>query len=239
MFMTVMTKLESSAFKICNNSPQIMIYGFQHCGYEEILYELTGSTSPFQKIFDGSCGVISEKTLEGSEIQKIGFDSDKSSRAFKSALVNIVFENYKRKKQGKEMIPILFCIDCKNNPYPPYPDTITSKLPFYNQKITHKELRRAYKLCEEFEDPEIRQIARQSFRFVKVINLDDGDRTLELLPAPWQHKDWDTTWSKRMKAPKLSTEKSKKTFWRKELATMKAEFDKLSEKSDFKHQKAT
>src|SRR5689334_24479424 len=73
--------------------------------------------------------------------------------------------------------PILFCIDGSNNDTdtPLTPENLASKKEDFNSLVTFKELRRAYKLCEEIDDKEIRDVAKRSFKFVKVNVPSDED----------------------------------------------------------------
>ena len=223
------TPLESSAAKICN-SHNVMVYGFNSCHYQEVIEGLMTSTL-FKNVFDYHLGYKGhDQAFELTpHISQIETGKTKTADPCKAALVNIVLENYKRKKMGKELIPVLFAIDCENNSRPVTAENITTKKDEQNKKVTFKEIRRAYKLCEEFDDPEIRVIAKETFKFVKV----KDDLSLELIQAPWEKEGWKDLWGARMKAPK-NTSTQKKTSWRKELDRLKAQFDQSPKKSPLK-----
>ena len=232
----VMTALESSVERICP-AQEIMIYGYASCGYRTLSSILSASsTTHIKKIFDFKCGENPSQTvltLKGLPIAKIEYSSSSDyykpiNRACKSAIVNIVFENLKRKRQKEEIIPILFCIDRTDNPHPPTPAAITAR----NGIVTNKELRRAYKLCEELEDPEINAVARETFRFAKWTGSDKNNFNIEPIKAPWKDKNWKKSWEERIRTKKPSREASEKTkFWREELLAMKATLPSSASKS--------
>lgn len=243
-----MSSLLTSAYKICNNSTQALVYGFRYCKYKSIKDTLieqssklaTDLNSFFLKIFDYQIGnpLRSDYNIEGLEIDKIDFDrpSNRIPRTCKSALVDIVFENYKRKKTGKEIIPVLFCIDVSGNiaPFSVTAETLASKNSHFNDLCTFKELRRAYKLCKEFDDEEIRAVAEETFKFVKVNVKDDeegwsnfekgnvDDCVLEQIKAPWDDPKWMSAWTKRQETVESSSRKT--LSWRAQLARLKSKF---------------
>src|SRR5690349_10916639 len=120
--------LLASSSKVCNNSQEVMVYGFGKFKYLYIAKHLeklstkyaTSSNMFFQKVHRYEVGKPYEKnsTLKG-DISKVEYeDSSHFSnipRICKSGLVNMVMENYKREQRGEEIIPILFCIDGSNN----------------------------------------------------------------------------------------------------------------------------
>lgn len=232
-----LTSLESAAKKICN-SDQIMVYGYQHCNYLDIIDQFDDSTtSPYKKVFGYECGDASSEheTLEGSKITKISYDSttkdlEKTARWSKSGIVNIVFENFKRKKLGMPIIPIMFCVDINDNPYGYSLADITSKKPY----ITNKEIRRCYRLCEKIADLEIRAVARETLRFVKVSYDEDTEVYIDLeqIKAPWESSKWKPLWEDRMKK-KTVTRPGKTIFWEKELAKIKATYLCKSELNNY------
>lgn len=139
---------------------------------------------------------------------------DEIRRLCKSKLVNIVLENYKSQREGKPLIPIVFCIDVTNNEYPLFTRAILSRTDPANQRgdklFTHSELRRAYKLCyDEKVDPAICDIAKRSFHFVKVERAPQTkELKLQRIQAPWEAADWEKHWAMRQDTAKtLSSEK--------------------------------
>jgi hypothetical protein len=203
-----------------------MVYGFESCKYQEVISELMQS-SQVRFVFDYHLGNKSDD--QAFEVSPPISQIDTSRRGAaqdpcKAALVNLVFENYKRSKAGKPLIPVLFTIDCEKNLYPVTAESATTKKTAQNSKITFKEIRRAYKLCEEISDPELRAIARETFKFVKVNN----DLSLELIAAPWNDKNWPTLWAERRKASKKSSRS--KPSWEKQLYALKETHLKKMEK---------
>jgi hypothetical protein len=112
-------------------------------------------------------------------------------RTCKAGITNLLLENYKRVKEGKEIIPALFCMDIVDNEFSPTTKSVTAKDVAQNNLVTHSELRRCYKLCRELENSEhvelreMAEIARQMFKFVKIVKK--GDKAaLEKIPALWE-----------------------------------------------------
>lgn len=58
----------------------------------------------------------SNEKVENTEVkdEHNDFDSRLITRQCKAGLTNIVFENYKRKKEGLPIIPVIFCVDIEN-----------------------------------------------------------------------------------------------------------------------------
>jgi len=141
-------------------------------------------------------------TIEGRQIERIPYtDSPLPLASCKAGMVNIVFENYKRSKEGLTLIPILFCIDIDDNRYPHDIKSIIHKK-LSTKCFTHSELRRAYKLCCELEDEELKEIAQKTFKFVKV-KIIDRNYGLESIPAPWENRNWAVTWAKRKETHRI------------------------------------
>ncbi|MCX6990927.1 MAG: hypothetical protein NTX49_07705 [Chlamydiae bacterium] len=161
-------------------SPQLMVYGFAGCKYQEIISTLRTSTpfgagieNPIQRVFDYHIANTylmespeTSSTLEGRKIHKIKCQDNQASKC-KAALVNIIIETVKRQRAGLQLIPVLFTIDTSDGAefYPSISDLITNK-----DKVTLKELRRVYKLCTDPALPEeVRDVAERTFKFVKVL----------------------------------------------------------------------
>lgn len=192
-------EFQSSLTAICKESNQAVIYGVHHCSYSKVALAINlinsepGSTLPVKKSFVCSLGNpegfdVDVTTLEGRKMNLLEFDqtstlSKNTSRVCKTALTDVVLENYKREQEGLSLIPVLFCIDITDNPRPFSPAAILSKASGLNEQYTHKEFRRAFKLCTH-PKADVRRIAQQTFKFVKVCVQKDAC-TLEQIPAPW------------------------------------------------------
>lgn len=206
--------------RICENRDEIAVFGFQHCLYTPLSNALEKRVT---RIYDCAVGnqdldlgfLASPRT--GRRIQQIDTGADDveegsskyCSRNCKASLVNIVVENYRREQQGEAIIPILFCIDKKDNHTPLTSENLLTKTKVIevtpthrlamNEIITHCELRRSYKLCNDEDLPEvIRDVANRSFKFVRVIDTrhKEGEReeihlSLEHIEAPWRTPDFN------------------------------------------------
>ncbi len=215
-----MNRLGNLIENICREKSSVMVYGFSHCYYDEIyrLFEEKGV-----KVYDwnfGANGIYRIQKTRAFLFQKKikyilnGFESD-TKRACKTGLVNIIFENYRRFQEGeKKITPIVFCIDKESNPYK---IDILSKDPSKNTLITYSELRRAYKLCNDPQiDPEIRNIAQKTFRFVKIKKPPSDLSELEEIAAPWDSPLFEDQFKLRQFSSKHSFS-TPKGDWRRQI----------------------
>lgn len=193
----------------CPYTSQLSIYGFNDCMYQYVGSRLQ-QYKGIKKVF---CQNIHHAvTLEGRSFEEIPFDykDGVSSRSFKSIMVSIVLENYKRKKEKKPLIPTLFCISFDTH-LPTSAEQLASKNPELNKLFTHSEMRRAYKLCEEFEDEEVRAVAQETFKFVRVEIDNDVDSEGEFyflqVDAPWKREGWSEAWKLRKEQGKRAEKK--------------------------------
>src|SRR5579883_2702248 len=134
-----------STLEICKPSRQVVVYGFSHCNYLQVMSAIY-RTKSFDRVYDAKLSDYRPEDRTTTENRVI--DSFCSGNNFKATLVDIVFENFQRKKLGLPVIPVLFCVDIDNNRYPLTPEFLCKKGPHY---WTNSELRRAYKLCCEFD----------------------------------------------------------------------------------------
>ncbi len=229
--------------EICPDN-EAMVYGFQHCHYEEVFDAFRARNI---KVYDSTIGndVLPEcksesQRADGRKIYQINAGLQENNlteqreliRICKAALVNIVLENYQSQKMKKPIVPIIFCTDTTNNSFPLSIESVTSRTrtivevngnkPEEEKIITHTELRRAYKLCNDPTiNPEIRKIAKQSFKFIEVEQTEIEEKTLinlnlKPIPAPWEAKDWSAQWAIRMSS-KQHTQQQKTHSWKTEV----------------------
>ena len=250
-------EFQNSLCEITKGGNQVMIYGWGHCGFYEMIIatdaaieDARRSTSirPIKRLFAFDLGkrpvhklsTSAITSLEGRRMNLIDYDYSKgglkeTSRQCKTALTNLVLENYKRQQEGLSLIPIVFAIDITKNPKPCRSRNICSKMSRVNDQVTHKELRRAFKLCSH-PNPKIRAIALQTFKFVKVNVLKDRV-TLEQIPAPWAtsvnspgkvSSTFAACWKARKKSS-ASKPKHEKYDWRKQLESQTSRYDRLNQ----------
>jgi hypothetical protein len=244
---------KTSLLTICKGANQVMVYGSKQCKYEEIARSLRGMTKeetfPLKKVLtwcvanDGSDST-EKSTAEGRKMDVIPFDNpgffpQSTSRPCKTALTDLVLENYKRKREGKALIPLLFCIDIDKNPYPLSAEEMLTKDRDLNNLIFHKEMRRAYKLCHDPKvDPKIRAIAQETFKFVKVTVDKDKTHAFQQVQAPWSSAKEPSKVSDEFaielelrKEESVSRAKPAYACWRTQLARRAAAFDEEFEKA--------
>lgn len=213
----------SSLEKICASSNQVMIYGWKHTGYDKIVNQLQKPNTKYQtsirKCFDWKLGknYLNEEDLMTYDYriieqikQPVVLTPDHVAKSCKTALVNLVLENCKRAKEHLPLIPLVFCVDAGNNPHPFSIESIASRKPVENTRITNKELRRIYKLCH-FADDFIADIACKTVKFVKVhINSNNQYQFEEKAPF-WSDPSWKNLWQERQNSK--SAQKQNTSSW--------------------------
>lgn len=219
--------LKKSIEEISKNN-QLMIYGFQHCKYLEVAAILKKHSFSILT-FD------SRDTLEGS-LARIPYTIVSPSSLCKAQLVNLVFENYKREKMKKKLIPLIFFVDIENNKYPLTPKEWTSKDPRLNHIVTFQELKRLYKICEftknsDLTEEETHKLSRVckaieqiGKKMVIPVRLNKNS-TITILSFPWHNKQFPTYWHTRMQT--ASSPSAFKINWRRELIQKITQFDQL------------
>jgi len=135
-------------------------------------------------------------------------------RECKATITNLILENYKLSKKGMPLIPLIFCIarqDTSVNKLVNFKNVATLKN--IKSSVTDAELRRCYKIATEL-GPEFREIAEQTFKYVKVQQDSKYSNLyhLEQIPPLWANSAWQLLWEDRQKIEKKPAEK--KTAWR-------------------------
>lgn len=215
---TLLTLDCSSALEVCKPGKQVVVYGFSGCKYQEVTSAIYKSKL-FEKVFDWTITHGGRTTSENRVI-----DDFCSGDEFKATLVDVVFENYERRKLGLAPLVVLFCADIDKNRFPFTAETLCSRDPNMPHH-THKEMRRAYKLCCEFENPEIRNVANETFKFVKLVRSKAESSAYEMqeIDAPWKSREWAEAWAKRKEGKVPRSRKSlcnrygKTSDWRADL----------------------
>lgn len=218
-----------SLLKLAPDANQMMIYGFAETNYEAIEKCLSENhtrdkTTNLKKVFDWKIGSnapkgCGERTLEGRIVNSLPTDSNSIARTCKNGIANLLLENYKRECEGKPLIPLVYClqIDDEENSHTFSPQDMTTRETGPNGRISHKELRRMYKLCTDPSvDPKLREVAKKSLLFVNVKKQEDGALAFEKTAAPWETEGFEKLWATR-KGTKPSLQRPAKIEWRKEL----------------------
>ena len=238
----------ASVSMICQGSDQAMVYGWKHCGYtlvESAIQDNSDNVShnSIKKTYDFNAGdpldhgSVLVTTAEGRKINLIDYDAPEYNvnRMCKTGITNVVLENYKRQKEGLSLIPVLFVIDITGNPHPYSSQMLCSKEPKINAQVTHKELRRAFKLCTH-PNPKIRRIALETFKFIKIDIKENGTPIPEQIPAPWGtsvespekvSSTFVSYWQARHRVSR-SKPKPEKYDWSKQLEKHIARYDRVS-----------
>ena len=215
--MGLLIDLDVDSFQnVSSHSPQVMVYGFGYCKHLQLIYTLHTMQPPIvNKVFECSIGntykvpdqLFDDKlrtTIEGRLIKQFvaepldnGTDEKLlakkyCTRVYKTGILNLVFENFLRKENGLPIIPLIFTIDINNIKFPYDPASFATDTSSKNS-TTKSEIRRCYKLACEFPDPRIREISKETFRFVQV-KIVDNKHYIELKDPFWLEPAWKEAW---------------------------------------------
>jgi hypothetical protein len=132
-------KLDIDSFReVTHGASQVMVYGFGHCKYIQLINTLQQIEPPIvDKVFECSIGnnynlpnyTLEDKFRTTSEKRLITqfkaepldqLDDKQYSEKFctrvcKTGALNLIFENFLRKKQGLPIIPFIIAIDINLN----------------------------------------------------------------------------------------------------------------------------
>lgn len=206
-----------SVNQLCGNANQLVVYGFADCQYRWVRGQVDPLIRQANSIGQSKipcCGLRTKpktqiksafdyqikKTLEGRTLGLI--ESPNEVNLCKNVLNQLILENYKRVKEGKELIPLIFCVDISENRYAYNTTTVTIKSE--RKVITSQELRRYYKLLYDLGDDALGQelslIARKTIKFVKLEPLNKSqDKTEWCLKeiTPFTKEAWREAMEKR------------------------------------------
>ncbi len=222
---------ENSINSFCPNG-RVVVYGF---GFDEIFRYYGRLFGIVQNAFQQS-GVqayswkLNHDKNDFNQLIGGSFFPLQSGRSktgkYKTALVTLVLDNYRRRAHGEAITPLVFCLDVLGNSYPPTtPETIFAKEWRLNRCITHKELRRIAKLCfDERVDRTIREVARETFKYVRVNwALEKGTQNLildlEEMHCPFTERDFQVWHAKRREGQNPAKEGT--AYWRSALETIR------------------
>lgn len=208
---------------VFGDANQVVIYGYKHCRYELVagLLKKLFETTPLKKVFlSGLCN-MPLSTVEGRLFSKYEELECRKSKSIgiqnrmwtKASLVSVVIENMQRSREDIPLIPVIFCVDITDNPYPLVIANMVKRV-VPGGAMTGSEIRRAYKLCYERSLHRfIKIVARETFHFVKV---EMGVSTCSLKPIepPWGGRNkahWNVCWVERMRT---SSSHKKDKHWR-------------------------
>ncbi len=224
---------------------EAMVYGFRHAHYLEVQKALCATGSPIQQVYDWALGSsekpavskITKKPLEQIRFQKKGAGKKPISRLCKAGITNLILENYKRRKEGNEIIPLIFCVGSKNPNKEAYEPSLGENPPSLrtiagrSTVVTHSELRRAFRLCKDFmhsPDPVLREIAEVARDTIKLVTVDQDEKSdsysLQQISPTWDDAQWDIEMRGR-KATRPARIGQKLFKWRHELTFRAHMFD--------------
>lgn len=236
--------------EISEGASQVMIYGFGHCKYMQLIFTLQNHKSAgIDKVFECSIGnnydlpgyklnPIYRKTSENRLIHQFKaepldkiqdektYNEKFCTRVCKTGAVNLIFENFLRKRAGLPIIPFIFLVDITENKYPYNPESFASSSANMKNLVTHSELRRCYKLINEFPDERIRSVATETFKFVEV-EIQDKTHFFKTKEPFWANEGWINSWNERKQREKPTI--FKEFPWREQLMEAVNNVDKFEE----------
>lgn len=242
---------------LCAPNQQVMIYGLRDFKYGDVIdwLKTKKEQQQFKDIFDSNIGLpkmegfasrTNRRTFENREIPQLLSDGmenqgpgmEQMENAYilrntcKSALVNIVLENVQRKKQGLQIIPIVFIIGKDKqgldiNKILKNKDDLDKLSEILRQQnVTDAEIRRAYRLCfDESLPKEICEVAEETFKFITLTTNEASQPEkygFSFCAKPWQNHQWQALWNDRERAKPLRVNHQKapkRKPWRQQVRT--------------------
>jgi hypothetical protein len=207
-----------SIAKVSSGSKHVVVYGWSDCHFANLKSAINDKAfhDPRYSIraaYDYSdCAVHSIK-IEGRELTNLNNSNHRDF--FRNGLSNIVFENFKRSKEKKSFIPVIFCMDIDDKHFPFSVENLLSRNPMLNSLITHQELRRACYLSTD-PNPDVRKAAEQTFKFVKLKNTGENTFKLEETTAPYRLSNYNMFLSARNSTSIFKSD-SAQNPWRQEM----------------------
>lgn len=104
-------------------SQPTVVFGYEHCLYKHLDNDLSDVNFQSEKNSRPSSGVKDVKYRYADPLNW-KTSNDNSKRYCKSLITSLIYNNGIRKLEGLPIIPLLFCIDITNNPYPLSPISI-------------------------------------------------------------------------------------------------------------------
>ncbi|WP_392538484.1 hypothetical protein [Legionella sp. 227] len=208
---------QESVNALCGESGEVVVFGFGKYDYEEVCNGINANN-----------GI---KACHSDDYDfkhnELGKDIPYSMyRHFKMILNDLILDNYKRKKEGKPIVPLIFVVGKSDESCDPQQIAKRDEGP--DEKwVTLTELRRVYKLTTEF-GTEFSQVARDTVKFV---SLDTQSHLTKLKPVSpfWESKDWSHDWQQRKEDTQLRHNRLiKNSIWRSNLQEKIQEIDKLN-----------
>jgi hypothetical protein len=177
-------------------SREVMVYGFESCQYKNVSSMLSRKG---YRVHNAALGIMPGFTYQGWEIEKLPLELKSDKEICKAALVNLIFENYKRSKRNDPLIPLIFCLETNAHPFS------IARAVERNEDIGNSELRRCYKLYQF-----IKPIAEKTFLFFNVSNTYDDIYLNQVCPI-WERADWSESIQRRESTP--NSNQRPKTRW--------------------------
>lgn len=219
----------NSVKNIIGNCQEVTVYGLKDCRYYSVINALEKQNIKTNCWSEINFPIIKYDDINFDPNNNMATEKAKAmvsnSRKYKTIITSLVIENYKRSKENKPLIPLLFCIgleeankkivlnakkvaESRRGRDMDQPDNPA------NSSITEKELRRCYKMCTE-TSPELRKIAKETFKFVKLKQDPSHPRlfTLEQVKPFFEEDFWDQAWQERRKH-RLPVQFPKHYSWR-------------------------
>lgn len=189
---------QTSINKILKNSSEVVVYGLEICKYIDVHEALSSLNIKSHIASEYHLPLFIPLTLnrERSSANAKLIIGDEC----KHIVVNLIIENYKRSREGKPIVPLLFCVGTEDDLSC---EELNIDLLFEKStSIVNKELRRCYRIYAE-TTADIRDIARETFKFVHVKQnpVDHEEYILEEVPPFWEKEGFNQKWQKRIVDP--------------------------------------
>ncbi|WP_454784792.1 hypothetical protein [Legionella sp. WA2024007413] len=219
---------EKSIRELCGESSEVVVFGFSKYAYKELCMAINEH--------DG-INALNSDTYDSKHTDLSRNNPYSMYNYFKFILNDLILENYKRQKEGKPIIPLIFVVGKGNMSYEPKQIAQREEDPS-DKWVTLTELRRVYKLATEF-GPEFSKVALDTVKFVSLETNSDLT-TLKRVSPFWENPDWQKGWQTRKEeTQKTHSRLIKNSIWRSNLQGKIEEIDSQHSEDKGKEEKNT
>ncbi|PWY54666.1 hypothetical protein DGG96_16055 [Legionella qingyii] len=219
---------EDSIRELCGNSSEVVVFGFGKYNYKEVC-----------NAFNKSNGInaVHSDNYETKNTDLTNNNPYSIYNYFKFIINDLIVENYKRQKEGKPIVPLIFVVGKSDESYDPKQIAQRDEGPI-DKWVTLTELRRVYKLATEF-GPEFSKVALDTVKFVR-LETNSEVTTLKPVPPFWEGKEWQQDWQTRKEeTQQRHGQLIKNSIWRSNLQEKIQEIDSQYSDENSKEEKNT
>ncbi|KTD00544.1 hypothetical protein [Fluoribacter gormanii] len=214
--------------ELCGESSEVVVFGFGKYDYKK-LCEAINQNDEMKAVHSDNYDTKNADLSKNNPYSMYNY--------FKFILNDLIVENYKKQKEGKPIVPLIFVVGKSDASYDPKQIAEREYDPT-DKWVTLTELRRVYKLATEF-GPEFSKVALNTVKFVSLETNSDVT-TLKPVTPFWEDKNWQKEWQTRKEETKQTHGRLiKNSIWRSNLQEKIQEIDSQCSDEKSKEEKNT